>query len=178
MDLEKPRPHSLTAIPSKRFNSESCPRPSAIDSRLPEVPFKAFQAVSKRFKAFQTKKTSVLAYDHPNCPRTSSRKTCNRQLRNRSLHPPRRLQGKIAALSKEQGDAINKLLLDGSTYVVVINRMCERSRLRTSSTPRSAPSLATSTLTKRIPHPGTIRPSVFGVLSAFDSRLPQPGSSR
>jgi hypothetical protein len=39
---------------------------------------------------------------------------------------PRRLQGKIAALSKEQRDAINKLLLDGSTYVVVINRMAEQ----------------------------------------------------
>ncbi len=40
--------------------------------------------------------------------------------------PPRRLQGKIAALPKEQRDSINKLLLDGSTYAKVISRMAEQ----------------------------------------------------
>jgi hypothetical protein len=38
---------------------------------------------------------------------------------------PRRLKGKVAALPKDQRDAINKLLLDGATYAVVIHRMAE-----------------------------------------------------
>jgi hypothetical protein len=44
--------------------------------------FKPIQSVSKPFKP---KKSSVLSYDHPDCHRTSSPKTWNRQLRNRSL---------------------------------------------------------------------------------------------
>jgi hypothetical protein len=39
--------------------------------------------------------------------------------------PPRRLKGKIAGLPKDHRDTVNKLLLDGSTYVVVIARMAE-----------------------------------------------------
>jgi hypothetical protein len=39
--------------------------------------------------------------------------------------PPRRLKGKIAGLPKDHRDTINKLLLDGSTYVAVIARMAE-----------------------------------------------------
>jgi hypothetical protein len=49
--------------------------------------------------------------------------TCNLQP---ATTPPRRLKGKIAALPKDQRDAINKLLLDGSTYAVVIDRMAEQ----------------------------------------------------
>ena len=40
--------------------------------------------------------------------------------------PPRRCNGKIANLPKDQRDAINKLLLDGSTYVAVVDRMAEQ----------------------------------------------------
>ena len=40
--------------------------------------------------------------------------------------PPRRFRSKIAALLKEQRDVINKLLLDGSTYVGVVRRMAEQ----------------------------------------------------
>jgi hypothetical protein len=39
--------------------------------------------------------------------------------------PPRRLKGKIAGLTKDHRDTINNLLLDGSTYAVVISRMAE-----------------------------------------------------
>ena len=51
--------------------------------------------------------------------------TCNLQPATGAA-PPRRLKGKIAALPKAQRDAINKLLLDGSTYVAVIDRMAEQ----------------------------------------------------
>ncbi len=40
---------------------------------------------------------------------------------------PRRLNGKIASLPKEQRDLINRLLLDGATYEAIVQQMAEHS---------------------------------------------------
>jgi hypothetical protein len=48
------------------------------------------------------------------------------KLRIAAADPPRRSRSKIALLAKEHRDAINKLLLDGSSYAAVISLMAEQ----------------------------------------------------
>jgi hypothetical protein len=152
MDLEKPRLHSSPAVSSLRFPTESARRsviqlgdsPQIIDAllldkrclRLGRLPLPAAiqpsTGYSSLIKANQAQSSSIKVKMNSPHSTTTNRpaKSFTDQPESANLQiaaaPSRRSRGKIAALPKEHRDTINKLLLDGSPYPAVINRMADQ----------------------------------------------------